>query len=62
MFGDINIFLMRIDVRSMQGRCEVDVGSMQGRCEVDAGSMCGRCVVDTFGLAEISEYTGFFVI
>ena len=62
MFGDINIFLMRIDVRSMQGRCGVDVGSMQGRCEVDVGSMCVRCVVDTFGLGEISEYTGFFVI
>ena len=42
---DINIFLMRIDVRSMQGRCEVDVRLMYGRlggggrCGVDVGSM-----------------------
>ena len=45
-----------VDVGSMWGRCE-------GRCEVDVGSMCGRCVRHIrLACAEISDYTGFFVI
>ena len=47
-----------VDVRC---RCRVDVRSMSARCRLDVGSMCGRCVRH-IRLAEISVYTGFFVI
>ena len=41
MFGNINIFLTRVDVGWMWGGCGVDLGWMWGGCRVDVGRMWG---------------------
>ena len=48
MFGNINIFLTRVDVVDvgwMWGGCGVDMGWMWGGCEEDVGWMSGGCGV-----------------